>query len=443
MHFTGCKTIGVRKKTGETFKKQASDFVSYLMRPGETGVLEMSDVMRDPHFRQAIVNLKAQQKIDFYADPKEGGMLERWKNRVLTDNDSKQVHAARRRVLGRAEVVEDSGTKSRLRRRPEVEQAYRLVHDLALTQLYREPTVDNIGEEFLEPIAREDLMDDPNAAAKLRAALVNVRKIFPENLPLVLTLHLDGTGKPHIQGWFSTRTWNKEKAEWNPPRTKVENSEYLKNLWPEIAKAVTDATGTAFNLERSNDPLRPVITVRDKRTSFWVQKMSHDEFLNGDFLRHERSERAREACQQLIKQAKYDDVIKKREQEHTAKCKVQQEMIRFYQEFVANAGHTNTTILGALKTVQSSGARSAAVHTLAVDTTAKETGLKRKTGDTSLSVTVPVTDSVIDVPVIIVEQADVVIPIDQKDLGTTQEITRQDFASPSIVNTPQRRKLTL
>ena len=443
MHFTGCKTTGVRKRTGETFKKQASDFVSYLMRPGETGVLEMSDVMYDPQFRQAIVNLKAQQKIDFYADPKEGGMLERWKNRVLTDKDSKQVYATRRRVLGRAEIVEDSGTKSKLRRRPEVEQAYRLVHDLALTQLYREPTVDNIGEEFLEPISREDLMDDPDAAAKLRAALANVRKIFPENLPLVLTLHFDGAGKPHIQGWFSTRTWNKEKAEWNSPRTKAENSEYLKKLWPEIAKTVTDATGTAFNLERSNDPLRPVITVRDKRTSFWVQKMNHDEFLNGDFLKHEKSERAREACRQLIKQVKYDDVIKKREKKHAAKLRVQQEMIRFYQELVANAGYTNTTILGTLKTAQPSGARSAAIHTRAVDTTSKETDLKRETGDTSLSVTVPVSDAIIDVPVIIIEQADVVIPIDQKDLGTIQEITRQDFASPSIVNTPQRRKLTL
>jgi len=420
MHFTGCKTTGVRKKTGETFKKQASDFVSYLMRPGETGVLEMSDVMRDPQFRQAIVNLRAQQKIDFYADPKEGGMLERWKNRVLTDNDSKQVHAARRRVLGRAEVVEDSGTKSRLRRRPEVEQAYRLVHDVALTQLYREPTVDNIGEEFLEPIAREDLMDDPDAAAKLRAALVNVRKIFPENLPLVLTLHLDGAGKPHIQGWFSTRTWNKEKAEWNSPRTKAENSEYLKKLWPEIAKAVTDATGTAFNLERSNDPLRPMITVRDKRTSFWVQKMSHDEFLKGDFLRYERSERAREACQQLIKQAKYDDVIKKREKGHTAKFKVQQEMIRFYEELLANSDYTNTTVLGTLTAVQPPEACSVAAHTLAVDTTTKKTGFK-----------------------IIVEQADSVALVDQKDLDTTQEITRQNFVSPSIVNTPQRRKLTL
>ena len=443
MHFTGCKTTGVRKKTGETFKKQASDFVSYLMRPGETGVLEMSDVMHDPHFRQAIANLKAQQKIDFYADPKEGGMLERWKNRVLTDKDSKQVHAARRRVLGRAEVVEDPGTKSKLRRRPEVEQAYRLVHDVALTQLYREPTVDNIGEEFLEPISREDLMDDPDAAAKLKAALVNVRKIFPENLPLVLTLHFDGTGKPHIQGWFSTRTWNKEKAEWNPPRTKAENSEYLKKIWPEIAKAVTDATGTAFNLERSNDPLRPVITARDKRTSFRVQKMSHDEFLKGDFLTHEKSERAREACRQLIRQAKYDDVIKKREKELAAKRKVQQEMTRFYEELLANSGYTNTTILGTLKTVQSSGARSAAVHTLAVDTIAKETNLKSETEELSLSVTVPVSDAIINVPVIIIEQADSVSLVDQKDLDTTQEITRQNFVSPSIVNSPQRRKLTL
>jgi len=97
MKLQGCKTE----------HGNASAFIGYLMRTGESGLLCVSKILQDKDFQRDVVNLQRQQKTDFLTQ--FGGKLEWWQNRQLTDKDSSKVHSNRARILARSILVDDTG----------------------------------------------------------------------------------------------------------------------------------------------------------------------------------------------------------------------------------------------------------------------------------------------------------------------------------------------
>jgi len=281
----------------------ASAFVGYLMRSGETGLLCVSEIMRDEIFQQDLENLQRHQKDDFIRQ--FGEKLDWWRHRELTKKDSPKVHANKARVLARAVLVEDKGTTRKIHRTPEHTRVQEVVHSISLTQRFHQTAGKAAGKEFIEPLPKS-LLTDPDGAEKIKAAVLAVRNCFPSNLPLVLTVHVDGGHNPHLQGWLSEKTWNVENKCWDKPHELLDTAAGLEKLWGDVAKAVTDATGTSFNRNTTDDPVRPKRTVFHPRTAYWVQQYKHDDLITGDFLRLEQNPKAREAVRQLVEQVRYD-----------------------------------------------------------------------------------------------------------------------------------------
>ncbi len=295
MKIQGCKT-----ESGNS-----SQFIGYLMRIGETGLICVSEIMKDVTFQQDLGKLQKQQKDDFISQ--FGGKLEWWQNRQLTENDSPKVHANRARVLARAAMIDDAGPKRKIHRTPDHERIQEVVHSISLTQKFHQTSGMTSGKDFIEPLPRS-LLTDPDGAEKIKAAVLAVRDCFPATLPVVLTVHFDKSGQnPHIQGWISEKAWNIEAGCWDKPHELLDTAAGLKKLWVEVAEAVKGATGASFNRDKVNDPLRPKRTVFHPRTAYWVQQYKHDVLVKGDFLSLEQNPKAREAARQLIEQVRYDE----------------------------------------------------------------------------------------------------------------------------------------
>lgn len=294
MKIQGCKT-----ESGNS-----SQFIGYLMRIGETGLICVSEIMKDVTFQQDLGKLQKQQKDDFISQ--FGGKLEWWQNRQLTENDSPKVHANRARVLARSALIEDTGPKRKIHRTPDHERIQEVVHSISLTQKFHQTAGGSSGKEFIEPLPRS-LLNDPDGTEKIKAAVLAVRDCFPATLPVVLTVHFDKSGQnPHIQGWISEKAWNIDAGGWDKPHELLDTAAGLKKLWVEVAEAVKGATGASFNRDKVNDPLRPKRTVFHARTAYWVQQYKHDVLIKGDFLPLEQNPKAREAARQLIEQVRYD-----------------------------------------------------------------------------------------------------------------------------------------
>jgi hypothetical protein len=294
MKLQGCKT-----EFGN-----ASQFIGYLMRTGETGLLCVSEIMRDEIFQEGLGRLQQQQKADFLSQ--FGSKLDWWRHRELTEKDSPKVHANRARILARASMVEDGGPQRKIHRTPEHTNVQEIVHTVSLTQKFHQTVGGSSGKEFIEPLPKS-LLTDSDGAEKIKAAVLAVRDCFPSTLPIVLTVHFDKSGQnPHIQGWLSEKTWNNEAGCWGKPHELLDTSAGLQKLWVDVAQAVKDATGTSFNRNNTDDPLRPKRTVFHPRTSYWVQQYQHADLIKGDFLRLEQNPKAREATRQLIEQVRYD-----------------------------------------------------------------------------------------------------------------------------------------
>ena len=295
MKLQGCKTeLG-----------NASQFISYLMRTGETGLLCTSLIMQNDQFRLDVAELQRQQKADFFKQ--FGNKLDWWQNRQLTQSDSPKVHASRARILARAAMVEDCGPKRKIHRTLDHTKVQEIVHAVSLTQKFHQTAGGSSGKEFIEPLPRS-LLTDPDGAEKIMAAVLAVRDCFPANLPVVLTVHFDRSGQnPHIQGWVSEKTWNSESGTWDKPLDLLDTSAGLQKLWADVAQAVKAATGESFDRDKSDDPLRPKRTVFHPRTAYWMQQYIHADLIKGDFLRLEQNAKAREATRQLIEQVRYDE----------------------------------------------------------------------------------------------------------------------------------------
>ena len=295
MKIQGCKT-----EFGN-----ASAFIGYLMRAGETGLLCVSEIMRNEIFQRDVVNLQRQQKTDFLTQ--FGSKLDWWQNRQLTDKDSLKVRANRARILARAQMVDDDGLIRKIHRTPDHELIQEVVHSISLTQKFHQTAGGSSGKEFIEPLPRS-LLIDPDGAEKIMAAVLAVRDCFPANLPVVLTVHFDRSGQnPHIQGWVSAKSWNSENGTWDKPLALLDTPAGLQKLWVDVTKAVTDATGASFNRDKSDDPLRPKRTVFHPRTAYWMQQYTHADLIKGTFLQLEQNAKAREATRQLIEQVRYDE----------------------------------------------------------------------------------------------------------------------------------------
>jgi len=295
MKIQGCKT-----ESGNS-----SQFIGYLMRIGETGLICVSEIMKDVTFQQDLGKLQKQQKDDFISQ--FGGKLEWWQNRQLTENDSPKVHANRARVLARAAMIDDTGPKRKIHRTPDHTRVQEVVHSISLTQKFHQTAGGSSGKEFLEPLPKA-LLTDPDGAEKIKVAVLAVRDCFPATLPVVLTVHFDKSGQnPHIQGWISEKAWNIEAGGWDKPHELLDTAAGLKKLWVEVAEAVKGATGASFNRGKVDDPLRPKRTVFHLRTAYWMQQYKHSTLIKGDFLHLEQNPKAREAARQLIEQVKYDE----------------------------------------------------------------------------------------------------------------------------------------
>jgi hypothetical protein len=295
MKIQGCKT-----ESGNS-----SQFIGYLMRVGETGLICVSEIMRDGKFQQDLQRLQRQQKTDFISQ--FGSKLEWWQNRQLSEKDSPKVHANRARVLARAAMIEDTGPKRKIHRTPDHERIQDVVHSISLTQKFHQTAGMTNGKDFIEPLPKS-LLTDPDGAEKIKAAVLAVRDCFPPTLPVVLTVHFDRSGQnPHIQGWVSEKEWNSESGTWEKPHELLDTAAGLQKLWVDVSKAVKNATGVSFNRDKLDDPLRPKRTVFHPRTAYWVQQYKHDVLIKGDFLPLEQNPKAREAARQLIEQVRYDE----------------------------------------------------------------------------------------------------------------------------------------
>jgi hypothetical protein len=295
MKLQGCKT-----EFGN-----ASQFIAYLMRSGETGLLCVSEIMHDKNFQRDVVNLQRQQKTDFLTQ--FGGKLEWWQNRQLSEKDSSKVHASKARILARAAMIEDKGLHRTCRRTEDHTKVQQVVHSISLTQKFHQTAGGSSGKEFIEPLPKS-LLNDPDGAEKIKAAVLAVRDCFPANLPLVLTVHFDKKGNnPHIQGWVSEKAWNSSSSTWDKPHELLDTAAGLQKLWVDVAKAVENAAGVSFNRDKVDDPFRPKRTIFHPRTAYWMQQYRHSDLIKGDFLKLEQNAKAREATRQLIEQVRYDE----------------------------------------------------------------------------------------------------------------------------------------
>ena len=303
--FNNAQAIFMKIQGCKTESGNSSQFIGYLMRTGETGLLCVSEIMKDGTFQQDLGKLQKQQKDDFISQ--FGGKLEWWQNRQLTENDSPKVHANRARVLARAALIEDTGPKRKIHRTRDHERIQGVVHSISLTQKFHQTSGMTSGKDFIEPLPRS-LLTDPDGAEKIKAAVLAVRDCFPATLPVVLTVHFDKSGQnPHIQGWISEKAWNIEARCWDKPHELLDTAAGLKKLWVQVAEAVKGATGASFNRDKVDDPFRPKRTVFHPRTAYWVQQYKHDVLIKGDFLHLEQNPKAREAARQLIEQVRYDE----------------------------------------------------------------------------------------------------------------------------------------
>ena len=295
MKIQGCKT-----EFGN-----ASQFIGYLMRIGETGLICVSEIMKDVTFQQDLGKLQKQQKDDFISQ--FGGKLEWWQNRQLTEKDSPKVHSNKARILARAALIDDTGPKRKIHRTLDHTRVQEVVHSISLTQKFHQTAGGSSGKEFIEPLPRS-LLTDSYGAEKIKAAVLAVRDCFPATLPVVLTVHFDKSGQnPHIQGWISEKAWNIEAGGWDKPHELLDTAAGLKKLWVQVAEAVKGATGASFKRDKVDDPFRPKRTVFHPRTAYWVQQYKHDVLVKGDFLPLEQNPKAREAARQLIEQVRYDE----------------------------------------------------------------------------------------------------------------------------------------
>jgi hypothetical protein len=295
MKLQGCRTAG----------GNSSSFIGYLMREGETGLICVSEIMRDGIFQQDLGKLQKQQKTDFLTQ--FGGKVDWWQNRQLTEKDSPKVHANRARILARAAMIDDDGPRRKIHRTPDHERIQEVVHSISLTQKFHQTAGMTNGKDFIEPLPKS-LLTDQDGAEKIKAAVLAVRDCFPANLPLMLTVHFDRSGQnPHIQGWVSEKEWNSESGIWDKPLALLDTPSGLQKLWVDVAKAVENATGASFNRDKADDPLRPKRTVFHPRTAYWVQQYRHSDLIKGDFLQLEQNTKAREATRQLIEQVRYDE----------------------------------------------------------------------------------------------------------------------------------------
>lgn len=299
-------------------KVAASKWISYVLRPAETGLVCPTAIMIDPVFEQAIADLRTKQIADFHASrsPKS---LEMWRNRVIPEDDPsmtkkeretyKRQRVERNRILAQEANVNDAGPIGFIRNNDTATKMQRLVHDLMLTQKYNLTSGASAGKMFQHQFDKA-ILTDPDAVAKISAAMKAVRDCFPPNMPVMLSFHLDKKqDNPHIHGWLSDRVWDSANSTWGEVSPMTTTVKGMSELRKKIDQAVLSSTGMTFgNQAKKLDPLRPKRDMFTKRQAYWTQKYRgrQDEFLKGDFLSEISNQYEREAMRQFVAQRRYD-----------------------------------------------------------------------------------------------------------------------------------------
>lgn len=298
----------------------ASEWLNYLFRPQELGIICTSEILKDPQFAQDIKELR-QQQIDDFSKISEKS-LDMWRTRVFPDPDpslpAKKDPNYRSRVkqamiLAREENINDTGVRRKLSKFENIANAQQLVHDLMLTQKYEFTTGKSSGKRFQHQLDKSILnLPADELEEKIRASLVAVRSCFPENIPLVLTFHLGKTGQePHIQGWVCDKMWDSETKSWTKDWEGLDKGG-LGDLRRQVDKAVAEAVGCGFgDASKKLDSNRPKITIWDEkvtaRRKYWLTHLSREEYMAGKGIELEQNALVKEAMRQHVAQASYDD----------------------------------------------------------------------------------------------------------------------------------------
>ena len=279
----------VRARTAR--KGSASKFVAYLLRGTETGACCATEALKDSGRYHELL---ASQKRDF--DTKfSSEVVEWWRNRELTENDSKKVHQNRERVLLRDEVFRQKSARVR-KGTAAAQEITDAVHVISQTQQYMQPN-GRTGIEFTRPL--------PNYASseQILGALRGIRACVPKDIPAVFTVHYDGHGKNlHIQGWISTRPWDAENKTWAAPSKLLTTPKGLSAF-----RKMTDEAVEQHDLKWKGqlDVAAPKVTVHHPYIRNLVQNISHKDFLKGEFLAGIQNDRLRMCAKQTIDRARY------------------------------------------------------------------------------------------------------------------------------------------
>jgi|GEM_PF-4730944 len=325
-------------------KVAASKWISYVLRPAETGCICPTALMVDPVFEQSIADLRAKQIADFHAT-RSPASIEMWRNRVIPEDGLEMTpkelktlerqRQQRNRILAQDENVNDAGSVGYIRNLDAPARMQQLVHDLMLTQKYNLTSGLCAGKMIQHQFDKVILQGD--VVANVSKAMIAIRDCFPPNMPVVLSFHLGqpkkdpATGRvlkdengeniyenPHAHGWLADRLWDYESAEWGDISPLTSTVQGLSELRKKMDAAVLQATGTIFGDQAKKlDPGRPKRDVFTKRQAYWTKQFHgrQDEFLSGAFLAEITNKHEKEAMRQFIEQRKYDVAkIRKAEQ---------------------------------------------------------------------------------------------------------------------------------
>lgn len=318
-------------------RASASEWIVYLFKPSETGLICTTEIMDDPAFRAAITQLRADQRAEFSKEVSPAS-LATMKARIFPEEvnlkDGKEIskflkngkpnpkfrakddpffraRVRQAKILARDEFVNDTGPYRVIRRNKEHGEIQLLVHDLMLTQKYNNTSGNGAGKIFQHQLNRS-LLTDLNRDEKLKAAAIAFRNCFPKNLPVVITLHFGKNGNnPHFQGWVCDRLWDSKLNTWGKD-AEILDVGGLGAFRKKVEDEILRTTGTVFgDPTKKLDLERPKRTIYDKysnsRVAYYNKTYTHADMVAGKVIEFEPNSIAREALRQHVAQVRYDD----------------------------------------------------------------------------------------------------------------------------------------
>lgn len=255
--------------------RNSSALVAYYLRTTETGWYATTEVMKDVQFREAMGQMVESKASVMQAKVAKYGA------------SSKAVPIEDRLACLRKRVPKPFGGDV------SAKQLVQTVHKAGLSLLLDRVDA-RTGQAFQVQL--------PNAsAANVELIAKAIRDLFPNNVPMMLTVHTGDKNKNlHLQGWFCDRAWDADKHDWTSPlaqfRTKAGLSEFRSRV---------DAVLAEHGAVWKRDPNAPKRTVFHPAKSQFMKSLSHDELLKGEFLKDIQNPKLRDCLAEEIAIARY------------------------------------------------------------------------------------------------------------------------------------------